>query len=61
MVRWWEGNIFLYENYCCIILQHPSASIGTGCRIGPSVVIGPDVVIENGEEIVNVGGTFHIT
>ena len=28
--------------------QDPSATIGRGCRIGPSVVIGPDVVIEDG-------------
>ncbi len=32
--------------------QHPSATIGTGCRIGPSVVIGPDVVIENGMAVL---------
>ena len=29
-------------------LQHPTATIGSNCRIGPNVVIGPDVVIEDG-------------
>ena len=28
--------------------QDPSARIGQGCMIGPSVVIGPDVTIEDG-------------
>ena len=28
--------------------QDPTAKIGSGCRIGPSVVIGPDVTIEDG-------------
>ena len=30
-------------------MQDPSAKIGEGCRIGPSVVIGPDAVVEDGE------------
>ena len=30
------------------MFQHPSATIGKGCKLGPSVVIGPDVVIEDG-------------
>ena len=29
-------------------MQHPSATIGKGCKIGPNVVIGPEVVIEDG-------------
>ena len=35
----------------CTILssvQDASAKIGRGCRIGPSVVIGPNVTIEDG-------------
>ncbi|XP_065828878.1 mannose-1-phosphate guanyltransferase beta-A-like [Oscarella lobularis] len=30
------------------VLVDPSATIGQGCRIGPNVVIGPDVKIEDG-------------
>lgn len=31
------------------VLVDPTAKIGNGCRIGPNVTIGPDVVIEDGE------------
>ena len=34
-----------------LCIQDPSAIIGRGCRIGPSVVIGPDVIIEDGTYI----------
>lgn len=30
------------------VLVHPSAKIGSGCRVGPNVVLGPDVVVEDG-------------
>ena len=30
------------------VLVDPSAQIGEGCRIGPNVTIGADVVIEDG-------------
>jgi mannose-1-phosphate guanylyltransferase len=30
------------------VLVDPTAKIGNGCRIGPNVTIGPDVVIEDG-------------
>lgn len=32
------------------VLVDPTAKIGNGCRIGPNVTIGPDVVIEDGKE-----------
>lgn len=31
------------------VLVDPTAKIGVGCRIGPNVTIGPDVVIEDGK------------
>lgn len=31
------------------VLVDPSATIGEGCRIGPNVTIGADVVIEDGK------------
>ena len=39
-----------YEGFHCILssVQDASAKIGRGCRIGPSVVIGPNVTIEDG-------------
>ena len=30
------------------VLIHPTAKIGSGCRIGPNVVLGPDVVVDDG-------------
>lgn len=30
------------------VLVDPKAQIGEGCRIGPNVTIGPDVIIEDG-------------
>lgn len=40
----------LYEGACVVgnVIIDPTATIGTGCRIGPNVTIGPDVVIEDG-------------
>ena len=35
--------------FVSFLSQHPSAVIGKGCRIGPNVIIGPDVVIEDGK------------
>lgn len=34
------------------VLIDPSATIGKGCRIGPNVTIGPDVIIEDGESFM---------
>lgn len=31
------------------VLIDPTATIGKGCRIGPNVTIGPDVVVEDGK------------
>lgn len=32
------------------VLIDPTAKIGNGCRIGPNVTIGPDVIVEDGED-----------
>ena len=29
-------------------MQHPTAKVGNNCKIGPYVVLGPNVVIEDG-------------
>ncbi|KAJ3318437.1 hypothetical protein HDU93_003888 [Gonapodya sp. JEL0774] len=34
------------------VLIHPTATIGTGCKIGPDVVVGPGVVVGDGVRIV---------
>lgn len=36
------------------VLIDPTATIGKGCRIGPNVTIGPDVVIEDGKLFITV-------
>lgn len=33
------------------VLIHPSAKVGNGCRIGPYVSIGPNVIVEEGVSI----------
>lgn len=33
------------------VLVDPTAKIGVGCRIGPNVTIGPDVIIEDGNNV----------
>lgn len=40
----------LYTNSGIVgnVLVDPTAKIGNGCRIGPNVTIGPDVIIEDG-------------
>lgn len=30
------------------VLVHPTAILGSGCRIGPNVTIGPNCVVEDG-------------
>jgi mannose-1-phosphate guanylyltransferase len=35
------------------VLIHPTAKVGKGCRIGPNVAIGANVVIEDGVRIVS--------
>ena len=50
------GNSLIIITFPCnllvmiypIFFQHPTAAIGDGCKIGPCVVIGPDVVVEDG-------------
>lgn len=34
------------------VLVHPTAKVGTGCKLGPNVVIGPGCVVEDGARIV---------
>lgn len=34
------------------VLVHPTATLGTGCRIGPNVTIGPNCVIEDGKSFI---------
>ena len=55
----------LYEGEGIVgnVLVDPSAKIGKGCRIGPNVTIGPDCVIEDGNNSCHVViyGVFYTT
>lgn len=40
------------------VLIDPTAKIGNGCRIGPNVTIGPDVIVEDGEWLFETNFDF---
>lgn len=39
------------DNFVGNVIVHPSAKIGSGCRIGPDVVVGPGCVIGDGSRL----------
>ncbi len=48
MIKRAHHKFYIRVHSSVVLLQDPSAKIGSNCRIGPNVTVGPNVVVEDG-------------